>query len=49
MNRRRLCAEVMVEKPRAKKKQKKKVKSRKGHSCSYFHQTQTTTSVTFNQ
>lgn len=51
MNRRHLCAEVMVEKPRAQKKQNKtkKVKSREGHSCSYFHQKQTTTPVTFNQ
>lgn len=41
MNRRHLCAEEMVEIPRAEKKKqkkKKKVKSRKGHSCSYFHQ-----------
>lgn len=30
MNRRHLCADVMVEKPRAEKKQKKKVKKQEG-------------------
>lgn len=59
MNRRHLCAEVMVEnhvprkakerKERKKKNEREKKKSKKGHSCSYFHQKQTTTPVTFNQ